>query len=228
MGTIWGWGQNIGDYFSLREQNDSLALENFRLRTRLADLEDFIADSIRVSRLRADAVSRGYRYTPAEISKISTNTQHNYIIISKGHDDGVEKGDGVITGSGAIGIIDGVSRNFSYARSFQNYGMSISTRVGRTGISGPLSWDGIHSNGALLREIPIHMEISPGDTIFTSGFSSIFPPDIPLGVTGESKVVNGSTFETKVRLFEDFASLRYVTIVKNLGRKEINKLEEMR
>ena len=228
MGTVWGWGQSITDYFSLREQNDSLALENFRLRARMADLEDFIADSIRISRLPSDAVSRGYRYTPAEISKISTNTQHNYIIIGKGLDDGVEKGDGVITSRGAVGIIDGVSRNFSYARSFQNHGMSISARIGRTGISGPLSWDGIHSNGAFLKEVPLHMEIAQGDTIFTSGFSSIFPPDIPLGITGESRVVNGSTFEIKVRLFEDFSSLRYVTVVKNLGRKEINRLEDMR
>ena len=88
-----------------------------------------------------------------------------------------------------------------------------------------MSWDGIHSNGALLKEIPHHVEISAGDTVYTSGFSSIFPPDIPLGVTGESRIVNGSTYEIKVRLFEDFAALRYVTIVENLGRKEINQLE---
>ena len=71
------------------------------------------------------------------------------------------------------------------------------------------------------------MDISVGDTVYTSGFSSIFPPDIPLGVTGESRIVNGSTSEIKVRLFEDFASLRYVTIVENLGRKEIKLLEDM-
>ena len=226
MGTVWGWGQSIGDYFSLKEKNDSLALDNFHLRCRPADLEEFISDSLRVSRLPADGISKGYRYTPATISKISNNTQHNYMIISKGSDDGVQTGDGVITDMGAIGVIDGVSRNFSYARSFQNHGMSISARVGRTGISGPLTWDGINSNGALLNEIPHHVEISAGDTIYTSGFSSIFPPDIPLGTTGEARIVNGSTFEIKVRLFEDFTSLRYVTIVENMGRKEIRKLEE--
>jgi len=71
------------------------------------------------------------------------------------------------------------------------------------------------------------MEIAVGDTVYTSGFSSIFPPDIPLGVTGESRIVNGSTSEIKVRLFEDFSSLRYVTIVENLGREEIRQLEDM-
>lgn len=228
MGSIWGASQSIGDYFSLRHVNDSLAMENFRLRARLADLEEFISDSVRISRLPADGIAKGYRYIPGSIVKISNNTQHNYIIIGKGANDGVIKGDGVITGKGAIGVIDGVSRNYSYARSFQNHGMSISARVGKTGISGPLVWDGIHSNGALLQEIPLHMEISAGDTVFTSGFSSIFPPDIPLGVTGESRIVNGSTSEIKVKLFEDFSSLRYVTIVENLGRAEIKTLEDKR
>lgn len=228
MGTIWGWGQSVSDYFSLKEKNDSLALENFLLRARVADLEEFIADSVRTSRLSADNISKGHRYIHATISKISNNTQHNYMIIGKGSEDGVEKGDGVITEKGAVGVIDGVSRHFSYARSFQNFGMSVSARIGRSGVSGPMSWDGIHSNGALLKEIPHHVEISAGDTVYTSGFSSIFPPDIPLGVTGESRIVNGSTYEIKVRLFEDFAALRYVTIVENLGRKEINQLEGKR
>ena len=224
MGGLWGMSQDVGDYFSLRQANDSLALENFRLRLRVAQIEKFVSDTLRRSDIPATTL--GYKYIPATISKISNNTQHNYIIIDKGSDDGVLQGDGVITGKGAVGVIDAVSRNFSYARSFKNHGMSISARVGKTGISGPLVWDGVGSNGALLKEIPLHMEIAVGDTIYTSGFSSIFPPDIPLGTTGESRIVNGSTSEIKVSLFEDFSALRYVTVVENLGRKEIKELED--
>jgi len=224
MGGLWGMSQDVGDYFSLRQANDSLALENFRLRLRVAQIEKFVSDTLRISDIPATTL--GYKYIPATISKISNNTQHNYIIIDKGSDDGVLQGDGVITGKGAVGVIDAVSRNFSYARSFKNHGMSISARVGKTGISGPLVWDGVSNNGALLKEIPLHMEIAVGDTIYTSGFSSIFPPDIPLGTTGESRIVNGSTSEIKVSLFEDFSALRYVTVVENLGRKEIKELED--
>ena len=224
MGGLWGMSQDVGDYFSLRQANDSLALENFRLRLRVAQIEKFVSDTLRISDIPATTL--GYKYIPATISKISNNTQHNYIIIDKGSDDGVLQGDGVITGKGAVGVIDAVSRNFSYARSFKNHGMSISARVGKTGISGPLVWDGVSSNGALLKEVPLHMEIAVGDTIYTSGFSSIFPPDIPLGTTGESRIVNGSTSEIKVSLFEDFSALRYVTVVENLGRKEIKELED--
>ena len=49
-----------------------------------------------------------------------------------------------------------------------------------------------------------------------------------LGTAGESKVVNGATYEIEVKLFEDFGALRYVTVVENLGKDEMAQLEEKR
>ena len=88
-----------------------------------------------------------------------------------------------------------------------------------------MTWDGHSSNGAVLREIPHHVEFSPGDTVYTSGFSSIFPAGIPLDTIGESRIVNGATYEIKIRLFEDFKSVRYITVVENTGKDEIEELE---
>lgn len=226
MGTIWGGTEHIKDYFSLRRANEELAEENFELRTRLAEY-GHIADSNAQEDL-SDHIVGDFRYIPAEIKKISNNTQHNYMIIGRGSDDGVTIGSGVITGKGAIGVIDAVSSSYSYARSFRNHEMNISARLGREGSVGPVIWDGKSRNGAILKEIPHHVEFEPGDTVFTSGYSSIFPPDIPLGTTGDSRIVNGATYEIEVKLFEDFGALRYVTIVENLGKYEILKLEEER
>lgn len=223
MGTVWGGTQNLKQYFSLRKVNDALAIENFGLRQRLTELEALT----KVTRSEGLATSEGdYKYTPAAIVKISNNTRHNYMIIGKGSEEGITEGCGVITGKGAIGVIDAVGSHHSYARSFKNHEMNISARLGKEGAVGPLSWDGVSSSGAILKEIPLHMDFQPGDTVYTSGFSSIFPPDIPLGVTGGSKIVNGATYEIEVNLFEDFGSLRYVTVVENLGKNEIKSLEE--
>lgn len=228
METVWGISHDIKGYFLLRETNNALALENQQLRTRLSELENLMSDSRYGQTALEGGISDSYHYIPATIEKISNNTQHNYIIIGKGYDQGVSKGAGLITGHGAIGVIDAVSRNFSYARSFKNHGMSVSARLGKSGAVGSLVWDGIHSNGATLKEVPLHMALSPGDTVYTSGYSSIFPPDIPLGKTGESRIVNGSTCDIDVMLFEDFSALRYVTVVENLGKEEIKSLEGKR
>ena len=228
MGTVFGWNLDVKEYFSLHKRNDQLALENFELAIRLAELEDYIADSTRLSLLPSDGIVNGFKYIPATIEKISNNSQHNYIIIGKGYEEGVTKGAGIITSKGAIGVVDAVSEHFSFARSFKNHGMSISARLGKTGAAGPLTWDGIRSNKALLKEIPHHMTFSPGDTVYTSGYSSIFPADIPLGITGEAHIVNGATYEIDVTLFEDYSALRYVTVVRNLNEEEIKSLEEKR
>ena len=125
-----------------------------------------------------------------------------------------------------MGIIEAVSENYSYALSFQNYDLNISARLGRDGRHGPLSWDGKSSNGAILKEIPHHLEITPGDTVFSSGYSSIFPSDIPLGTVQSAEIVNGATYDIKVKLFEDFGAIRYVSIVENIGKEEMDTLEQ--
>ena len=224
MGFLWGGSQKISDYFSLREKNEILAQENFELRLRLEQLETKMQEEALDTKVSGN-ISGSYRYFPAEISKISNNSQHNYMIIGKGYEDGITEGAGVITGKGAVGIIDAVSRKHSYARSFKNHEMNISARLGKEGAVGPLSWDGTSSDGAILKEIPHHVVFEKGDTVFTSGYSSIFPPDIPLGEVGEARIVNGATYEIKVRLFEDFGALRYVTVVENLGKEEMKELE---
>lgn len=224
MEWIWGGTQKISDYFSLSRQNKELAAENDRLTILLAKQKDSLfRDSL--NRMVVRRKVGDYTYIPAGINKIKNNSLHNYMILDKGSKDGVREGSGVITARGAVGIVDAVSENFSFARSFKNREMSISARLGKDGLVGTMSWDGQSRNKALLREIPHHIELTPGDTVYTSGFSSIFPPDIPLGQTGDARIVNGSTFEIAVTLFEDLNSLRYAIIVGNDSKEEIENLE---
>ena len=224
MAKTWGTTQAISDYFSLKGQNDRLALENDSLQR--------IVRSYELAAKEADPASRpvmmdnGFNYIPATIIKSSANTQHNYIIIDKGSDDGVTRNSGVITSNGVIGIVDAVSPHYSYAISFLNTELFISARLGESGAVGPLAWDGTSSDGAILKEIPLQFKFEPGDTVYTSGYSSIFPPDIPIGVAGESKIINGATNEIKVRLFQNHKALKYVTIVENARSKEIEAVEK--
>ena len=62
--------------------------------------------------------------------------------------------------------------------------------------------------------------------MYTSGHSLLFPPDIPLGVAGGSRVINGATNEITVTLFQDFSSVRYVTVVHNDSFDEIEGFKE--
>ena len=227
LGYFWGVSENISDYASLRTENRHLAEEILRLAETITRLEEEAAAA--AARDSADYTTawRGkYEFIPAEVIKNSVNKQHNYLIIGKGSDDGVRPQTGIITSRGVIGIVDAVSRHYSYAISFLNSDSSISARIGKDGAAGPMAWDGKGSGNALLREIPLQVKFEEGDTVYTSGFSTIFPPDIPIGRITGSRIVNGATFEIKVSLFQDFSSVRHVCLVRNRDLDEIMSLEK--
>ena len=223
MGTVWGATESVRYYTSLKKENERLSEEVLRLTYRVNALSTRAREQDAAEAMYDNGDAR-FEFMPAEIRKNSINKQHNYLIINKGYVNGVTPQTGIVTSTGVIGIVDAVSRHYSYAISFLNSEISISARIGNSGAAGPMQWDGEGSRGALLKEIPLQYRFSQGDTVYTSGFSSIFPADIPLGTVGESKIVNGATYEVEVSLFQDFTALRYVTLVKNRYIREINEL----
>ena len=227
LGYFWGVSENISDYASLRTENRHLAEEILRLTETITRLEEEAAAAAACDSADYTTAWRGkYEFIPAEVIKNSVNKQHNYLIIGKGSDDGVRPQTGIITSRGVIGIVDAVSRHYSYAISFLNSDSSISARIGKDGAAGPMAWDGKGSGNALLIEIPLQVKFEEGDTVYTSGFSTIFPPDIPIGRITGSRIVNGATFEIKVSLFQDFSSVRHVCLVRNRDLDEIMSLEK--
>ena len=221
MGTVWGSTQTVVNYFNLHRINEDLARENFELRDELEAYRTE-AHAARVDSMGiAHGLVKGFDYIPAEVVKISRNKQHNYMILNKGFEDGVQEKSGIITRSGVVGIIDAVSAHYSYAFSFQNSDISISGRLGDEGATGLLVWDGKTSDGAILQEVPLQYKYAVGDTVYTSGHSLMFPPDIPLGVAGDARVINGATNEIRVDLFQDFTAIRYVTVVHNTAFDEV-------
>lgn len=224
MALLWGGGETVRSHFQLEKLNLELQAENARLQERLRAYEHRELAQEELDRMAAREAA-AYRYTPATVVKMSRNRTHNYIILNKGSEDGIRPQSGIISGRGVVGIVEAVDRHYSYGVTLMNPGMSVGARIGRTEIVAPLSWDGYSSSGAVVRNLPPHYSIEPGDTVRTSGYSTIFPPGIPIGVTGGTRLVDGSTRQVDVQLFQDFSTVRYVTVVENLERGEVMSLE---
>mgnify|MGYP002622430241 CR=1 FL=1 len=221
---LWGGSEKVRNYFTLDKQNKTLAAENLELSTAVRELGQRDL-SWRENHLYDSQIGQ-FKFTPATIVKASRNSQHNYIILNKGSEDGVKSQTGIVTTNGVVGVVSSVGKHYSYGLTLMNPRMSVSARIGLTGLVAPLEWDGKRSDGAVMRNLPLHHEIALGDTVWTSGFSSVFPADIPVGVTGKVRQIDGSTNEVSVRLFQDFAALRYVIITENLDRDEISAVEK--
>lgn len=224
LAVLWGSGETVRNHFRLEKQNRELAEENFRLNEELKAYRA-AADAETEKKSVVSDRNWGFISIPATVIKISRNSSHNYIILNKGSEDGVKPHSGIIADKGVVGTVCAVDEHYSYGLTIMNSKTSISARIGKTGIVAPVVWDGIHSNRGILKDIPMHCSIEPGDTVVTSGFSSVFPPDLPIGVTGDTHVADGVTNNTDVIFFQDFSTLRYVTIVENPERGKIENLE---
>ena len=224
MAFLWGSGETVRSHFQLERLNRELQEENARLQERLRAYELREVEQQEMERLVAQDTLT-YRYTPATVVKMSRNRTHNYIILNKGSADGIRPQSGIISDRGVVGIVEAVDKHYAYGLTLMNPGMSVGARVGRTEIVAPLSWDGRTTGGAVVRDLAAHYDIAPGDTVRTSGYSTIFPPDIPIGVTGATRLVDGSTRQVDVALFQDFSTVRYVTVVENRARTEMMALE---
>ena len=219
---VWIRTSRIGYYFNYRAENERLSAENLQLRERLARYDAARAELDSMSLV----VEADHTFIRATVIKNSVDRQHNHLILNRGSKDGIQAGMGVVTGRGVIGIIGAVSRRYSYVRSILSAGQSVSAKLSGSGAFGPMTWTGREPDRAVLREIPVHVAVAPGDTVLSSGFSTIYPPDIPLGTVIDSQVSKGSSQELTVQLFEDFRTLHSVYIVKDNRRKEIEELYE--
>ena len=216
---LWEKSEGLRDFFLLRTYNQELQQENAELRERLARMEyqqEYAAVTEQTEGL--------YNWISASIIKNTPNKQHNYLILNRGSKDGVQTEMGVVTRNAIVGVVGAVSEHYCYVISFLNKDQRVSAMISNTSDIGLLSWDGTSPHGATLSHVPLSCTASIGDTVRTSGFSTIYPPDIPIGTITDMESVSGMYKDMKVDLFQDTRSLKYVYIVQRHHQNEIDSL----
>lgn len=204
-----------------------MAQENAYLRTRLELQNENIegnTDSFHVGYIESDST---YRFTPAKIINNSVNKQQNYITINKGSKHGIKRDQGILSSQGIVGVITNVTESYASGLSLLNPRWSVSAKLKNSGYYGSLSWDGEDYQIADLLEIPFHVKLAVGDTVVTSGYSSIFPEGLTIGIIDSYHQPTGENYyEIKVRLSTNFKAIRYVEVIENRKKDEQENLEK--
>jgi len=223
-GFVYKQYSNVAQYYDLSRVNDSLNAENARLHNIINNSTG--NDSIKTDSLINKPVTADFSYISAKIINNSTNLRDNNITLDKGRVHGVNKGMGVITDNGVIGIVRRVSDRFSVASSILNSQTKISASILRNHYFGSLIWKGEDTREMILYDIPKHADVIVGDTVITSGYSSVFPEGIFIGKVSKVDVEEGSNFYTiKVKIKENLSNLHYVFVINNFHKIERDSLE---
>ncbi len=224
-GFVYKTNNNIAEFFSLRYANKTLAEENARLHSMSSN--NYIKTNSTVFTQNDLTYKLQYQYISAKVINSSTNKRNNYLTLNVGRNHGITKDMGVISSKGIVGIVKDVSDNFASVISVLHKDSKISAKVKKYGNVGSVLWNGYNYRRATLIDIPTHVPIYRGDTIITSGFSSVFPEGIVIGKIIDHKIESGNSFYTiTIEFAEDFNNLSYVYVIKNFYKKEQDELEK--
>ena len=218
---------NIQYYFLLKKTNDSLARQNEKLYNKLK--QDFeipdkgfkeIIDTLKVDSLNS---YRKYQYLEAKVVGNSVNFPNNYIQISRGNDQGLEKDLGVIDiNNNVVGTVIDMSKNYGVIMSMLHKQSTISAKLKKTGESGSVVWDGTKPNQVILKDINKSVRLAIGDSVVSSGFTDRFPYGFLIGKISDFEIDKGSNnYIIHLRTAANFYNLQYVYIIKNLRKEEL-------
>jgi rod shape-determining protein MreC len=222
-GRIYSGFSSIREYFGLRSANRYLAEENAYLRSR------YIAYLVQrdTSELSVPALTDDYDFICSKVINNSTHKQKNFITLDKGTNHGIKKNMGVVSSNGIVGIVTDASPNFSSVVSLLHVDVGISTKVKKTGHVGTMRWEGTNHRIGVLRDISTYVQVNIGDSIVTSGYSSVFPEGMYVGRIADYKVPPGENFFTiYVEYSTDYTNLSYAYVVNYLRGAEREELEE--
>ncbi len=220
-GSFYNRLNSFTEYLQLGAKNDRLAEENSKLLESLINLRS----AKEIPAAQVDSTFK-FKLISAAVINNSIWQKNNKITLDKGSKNGIKKGMGVINNEGIIGIISDVSDNFAAAISILNLQTNISVKLKKTLEIGELKWDGKSSKKMIMTSVPPHVSIIEGDSIVTSGFSTIFPPDIYIGSAGkvENDIRNGF-LSIEVILNNNLSSIDYVYVIENIFAAEQLEIE---
>lgn len=141
------------------------------------------------------------------------------IQIDKGRDQGVNRGDAVISAAGAVGQILSAGRSYSDVLLLTDASSAVDILVQRTRARGLLN--GV--NGARNYRIRVNdfdrlHEVEKGDIIVTSGMGAQFPAGVPVGEVISIKQRPDSLYvEAEIKPYTQFDSLEDVVILADGG-----------
>jgi rod shape-determining protein MreC len=222
-GYIFSKVDGAREYLSLKEVNRHLAEENRELRNKIDLITSHLDSATVISELKGN---ERFFYVQARVIHNSVYKQYNYLTLDKGKNQGVFRDMGVISDQGLVGIVYESSPNFSTVIPVINKNFRLSAKIKSNNYAGIIQWSGGSPQLASLNEIPFHVHLSVGDTVVTSGFSSIFPEGIEVGRISSFSLESGNFYSIQVELFTDFQRLFHVNVIRNYRQEEQLNLEK--
>lgn len=216
---------SISQYSQLQQVNDSLRAENAQLLERIINFSVYDRDQS-FQKYDSDSSNIVYRLIPVSICDKTVHLRNNNMTLCQGESSHVRSRMGLITKKGVVGMTSACSENFCKALLITNNLSRISALIKGKDYNGNITWPGTDPRVLEMRAVPKYANVVLGDTIVTSGYSTLFPPNIPIGLVTNFEVVKGQNeLSIEVSMMEDMATLQEAYAIEFIKKEEKQILE---
>lgn len=227
--SVYNGTSSITSYFNLRDINEDLQERNALLELEVISLRNQVND-LRLATADSTTIPDDMQHIDFILARVISNSissPHNYITINRGSKQGIKPEMGIVDQNGVVGTVDVVGPNASRVISLLNTNFRLSCKVKGSDSFGSLVWDGVSPYHAQLEGMPRHVQYHRGDTIVTSGYSSVFPEGIIVGIIdSDKKEATDNFISLRIKLTTDFTQLSTVRAISSELKDELDMLDE--
>lgn len=135
----------------------------------------------------------GQAFITARVLSVDLNPFSHRLVIDRGRGDGLIPGLAVIDQGGLIGQVDSASAITASVILITDPDHALPVRVARTG-DVTLAYGGGLDNNLSLPDLPMNVDLVPGDELVTSGLGGVFPPGLPVARVERVNRPEGQSF----------------------------------
>ena len=164
----------------IEEEAALLRSKNLQLSFQVESMHYLLEENNRLKELLDFQRESKMTILPARVINMSASPYlSSSLSIDVGLESGVEENDPVITPKGIIGKTTIVGNNASIVQMINDVNFRLSVRIKPSGSTGIMRW--LDGGLYLIKEVQKNANVNIGDKVVTSGFSDIFPDDLPVG-----------------------------------------------
>ena len=207
--TMW-----IKTVIQLEDETQLLREKNLQLSLQSDEMIRSYEENINLKKLLEYKRDSNFDLIASKILNMGSSSNLSSITINVGSEDGISENLPVITPDGLIGKTVLMGKKTTLVQLISDVNYRVSVRIFPSGSVGILRF--LKDDICEIREVQKNANIKLDDTVLTSGFSNIYPPNIKIGKVIEIQDEIGSFQKmVKVRISSNIGSLLNVFVIRD-------------
>ncbi|TVQ28476.1 MAG: rod shape-determining protein MreC [Wenzhouxiangella sp.] len=204
---------NVRDYQVLLAERDQLERALRESEARQLLLGELVEENAEMRELLDASLRLDSRFLTAELRNIDLNPYSHRVFINRGLRHGVRPGLAVIESAGVVGQVDQVATRSATVILLSDPDHALPVRVQRTGLR-TIGYGSGRIDELRLTDLPMNVDLEPGDVLVTSGLGGRFPAGLPVAEVAEVQRPSGEAFAVaKARPLARLGSIRQLLVI---------------